>query len=114
MDSKEYLGKILKVEIGDTVSICNNKNNITEEYTIVPTYHTQKIVGSVVTRNKDFGRAIYKDTLLNNSDIENGIILSESDLAKKIIGLSIGSTFSFIDDEMKEANYKIVDIRKKH
>ena len=112
MGSNEKLEKTIKVEIGDTVLIRNIITNITEEYTIVPTYHTQKIVGSIVTRNEDFGRGIYKDVLLSNSDIEKGIILSESNLAKKIIGLPIGCTFSFLDDEMKEADYQIVDIQK--
>ena len=102
----------IKIEIGDTVLIHNTKNNIIEEYTIAPTYHEWKIIGTDVTKGKNFGRTIYQDVLASKSDIKNGIILSESDLAKKTIGLSIGSTFLFLDEDLKEIEYTIVDIQK--
>ncbi len=102
----------MKVEIGDTVYIYNMKTKIVEEYTIIPTYHGQKIVGTHVAKDSDFGRTEYKDILLNGSDIENGIILSESNLAKTLIGKELNSEISFLDEDLSETTYKIVEIKK--
>ena len=100
------------VKIGDTITILNTQNNQTEKYTIVPTYHEQKIIGTDVTRGENFGRAIYKDIITSESDVENGIILSESDFAKKLIGSRINSKFTLLNDELNEVTYQIIDIKK--
>ena len=100
------------VEIGDTVSICNGKTNEIETYTIEETYHTQTPIGFSTKRGNDFGRIVYKDELLNNSDLDKGIILSESEFVKKLIGSYLNSTILLIDDNLEKCVYKIVDIKK--
>ena len=111
-DNRAHFKSDLYVEVGDTVSVCNIKTNERETYTITPTYHTQKPIGFSLERGNNFGRTIYKDELLNGSDLENGIILSESDLAKKLLGTYLNSTVLLIDDNLEECKYKIIDIKK--
>lgn len=100
------------VEIGDTVSICNTKTNEIETYTIEPTYYTQIPAGFSGERGNNFGKIIYKDELLNNSDLKNGIILSESEFAKRLLGSYLNSALILIDDNLKDCIYKIIDIKK--
>lgn len=100
------------VEVGDAVTICNTKTNKIETYTIEPTYHTQIPIGFSGERGNNFGKIIYKDELLNNSDLEKGIILSESEFAKKLLGSYLNSILLLIDDSLEECTYKIIDIKK--
>ncbi len=100
------------VEIGDTVSIRNVKTNEIETYTIIPTYHTQKPVGFSGERGNNFGKIVYKNELLSNSDLEKGMILSESELAKRLLGLYLNSTLLLFDENLEECIYKIIEIKK--
>ena len=100
------------VQVGDSVSIKNLKTGEIENYTILPTYHTQKPVGFSVKRGNDFGRILYEDELLSSSNLDNNEILSESDLAQKLIGTYLDSKVLLIDDNLEECLYQIIDIKK--
>ena len=103
-----------RVEIGDTVSICNLKTNATEKYTIIKTYYTPKLVGFDVQRGDGFGSVIYRDELVDYSNLEEGKILSESEIAKKLLGSSLNSIILLNDDNEKACQYKIIDIQKNY
>ncbi len=100
------------IEIGDTVSILNLKNDILETYHILPTYHIQNPIGFSTKRGNGFGSIIYKDELLSESKIEDGIILSESAIAQKLLGCYLNSTIVLFDENLNECMYKVIDIKK--
>ena len=102
----------LYVEIGDTITVRNLKTNEKEKYTIIPTYHDYKPISFYAARGNKFGEYIYKDELLTHSDLEKGQILSESDLAKKLLGSYMYSKVLLIDENFEECMYEIEDIKK--
>ena len=102
------------VEIGDTVYLYNTVTNKIEKITIIPTYTTYVPDSLSSKRGSDFGKIIYKKELLSESNIEEGEILSESPIAKKLIGAALNSFVTLIDDNLNEINYKIVDIKNKN
>ena len=104
--NKEY------VKIGDTVTILNTKTGEEEKYTIHKTYHDYKPSSMTGEPGKGYDIISYKDELLNTSDIDNGIILSESEFAQRLIGSYLGSTLQLIDDDLNEVKYIIKDIKK--
>ena len=98
------------IGIGDTVILKNLDTDEVEQYTIVPTFHNYKPVGYDIRKGNNFGDVIYRDELLSDSDVENGIILSECELAKKLLGRYEGGTITLIGDDLKPHKYKIIKI----
>lgn len=111
-DNSQIKTSNIYVEVGDTVSIYNTNTSEIETYTIEPTYHTQIPIGFSVERGNNFGTVVYKDKLLSNSDLQKGIILSESKFAKKLLGSYLNSTLLLFDDNLESCIYKIIDIKK--
>ena len=101
-----------RVKIGDTVTILNTKTGEEEKYTIHKAYHDYKPSSMTGEPGKGYDIISYKDELLNTSDIDNGIILSESEFAQRLIGSYLGSTLQLIDDDLNEVKYIIKDIKK--
>lgn len=105
VDSNEY------VEVGDSVTIENLKNNNIEEYTIIQAYYGAKPVG--VNRGPfSFGTIKYKDELINESDVDNGQILSDAPFAQVLLGLSKGDIFITKDENAEDSEYRLISLRK--
>lgn len=101
---------IYKVSAGDTVTLKKLVNGAIEKYTIKQTYYTSKPIGISKTKY-NFGTPLYKDELISNSDLENGVILSDSEFAKSLLGLKGHDRVFLIDDELNNCEYEIIKIK---
>ena len=101
-----------RIRVGDTVTIRNTETNDIEVYTIVPTLHVDVPKEIVSRRRFNNGGIIYKKELVSSSDLDKGKILSESLLAKKLIGSNLHDKIVLLDSNLKETVYQIIAIKK--
>lgn len=94
------------IDIGDVVYLVNIDNGEMEKYTIIRAYYEYRFLGTEVT-HENFGTPYYQEVPISDIDPDNGIISSDSLVAKTLLFHQKGDIV-----ELPAGKFEIVKISK--